>query len=239
MSNMRAWLIVALLTTAGTTLYVQQAPPMDWIDTATGHRVVRLTAGERHVYAVEIARVAPGQDAGKPPAAAGPLPAGDAARGRALFDGKGECLGCHRVRDTGSRFGPDLTDIGSRAGTIARGTGGSPFAPTAPDIGPVARAQVELERALVDPGADILPQNRTVGLITRAGESITARVLNQDTFSLQVIDTKEQIRSLQKSDLREFAFIKTSPMPSYRDTLSRQELADVITYLISLKGINR
>jgi len=64
-------------------------------------------------------------------------------------------------------------------------------------------------------------------------------VLNQDTFSLQVIDTKERVRSIPRNDLREFAFIKTSPMPSYRDKFSAQELADVIAYLMSLKGINK
>ena len=46
------WLIAALLMTAGTTLYVQQPPQVDWIDPATGHRVVRLTddAGGSTLY---------------------------------------------------------------------------------------------------------------------------------------------------------------------------------------------
>ena len=170
-----------------------------------------------------------------------PLPPGDVTRGQTVFAGKGECLSCHRVMDKGSRFGPDLTGIGSRAGnTVGRGRGAPvAFAPVPPDIGPIARAQEELERGLVDPGADILPQNRTLRLVTRGGETITARLLNQSTFSLQVIDTHEQLRSIQKSDLSVFEFIKTSPMPSYRDKLTPQELADVISYLISLKGINR
>lgn len=181
-----------------------------------------------------------GQAPRKTPAAAGTLLPGDSARGQALFEGKGECLRCHRVRDRGSRFGPDLTDIGSRAGVQpARGTAASPFAPIPPDIGPIARAEAELERSLIEPGADILPQNRTVRLVTRDGQTVTARVLNQDTFSLQVIDTAERMRSIEKADLRELAFIKSSPMPSYRDKFSSQELADVIAYLISLKGINQ
>ena len=188
---------------------------------------------------VVLAGAAMGQGPVKSPPAVDALPLGDAARGRALVEGKGECLGCHRVGDTGSRFGPDLTDIGSRAGVPpARGTA-SPFAPVPPDIGPVARAQVELTRALVDPATDILPQNRTVRLVTLSGETTTARVLNQDTFSLQIIDTKERVRSIPKADLREFLFIKSSAMPSYQDTFSAQEIADVVAYLISLKGINK
>ncbi len=38
---------------------------------------------------------------------------GDAAAGAAIAAGKGKCLTCHRIQDTGSRLGPDLTDIGA------------------------------------------------------------------------------------------------------------------------------
>src|SRR4029453_5917475 len=38
---------------------------------------------------------------------------GDASRGRALVESNG-CFDCHRIADRGSRFGPDLTDIGDR-----------------------------------------------------------------------------------------------------------------------------
>ena len=75
--------------------------------------------------------------------------------------------------------------------------------------------------------------------MTRDGETVTARVLNQDTFHLLLIDTRERVLSLAKSELREFAYIKESPMPSYRDKLQPQELADVIAYLVSLKGIDK
>jgi mono/diheme cytochrome c family protein len=175
---------------------------------------------------------------GVQPGALPPEP-GDPVRGRAIFESKGECLGCHRVRDRGSRFGPDLTDIGSRAGVLpARGTA-SPFAPIPPDIGPVARAQNELRQSLLEPAAEILPGNRTIRFVTHSGEAGTARVLNQDTFTFQLIDTNERMRTIPKADLREYTFIKSSPMPSYRDTLAPEELSDVIAYLMSLKGFNK
>src|ERR1035441_9090183 len=47
-------------------------------------------------------------------AAMPPAPEGDAARGRALFAGSGQCTSCHRVGGMGSRIGPDLSDAGSR-----------------------------------------------------------------------------------------------------------------------------
>jgi cytochrome c oxidase cbb3-type subunit 3 len=76
---------------------------------------------------------------------------GDAPRGKAVFEGKGRCTTCHRVDGSGSRFGPDLSDIGQ------------------------LRKVPDLERALVDPGADILPANRMFRVVARDGCSITTR----------------------------------------------------------------
>ena len=42
--------------------------------------------------------------------------------------------------------------------------------------------------------------------------------------------------SLVKAELREWSVGMTSPMPSYKDTLTSEELADLLAYLVSLKG---
>ena len=139
--------------------------------------------------------------------------AGDGGRGRTVFESKGLCLDCHRVNGQGSRVGPDLSDIGQ-----------------------VRRAS-ELERAIVEPGEDLRPQNRTVRVVTRDGTTVTGRLLNHDTFTVLMLDSQEQLRSFLKSSLREVTFIKTSSKPSYRDRLSSQEVADVVAYLTSLKGV--
>jgi hypothetical protein len=60
-------------------------------------------------------------------------------------------------------------------------------------------------------------------------------LLNIDTFTVQMIDTKEQLRSFTKANLKEHGFIP-SPMPSFKSTFNAQELADVVSYLVSLKG---
>lgn len=137
---------------------------------------------------------------------------GDAGRGKALFETKGQCLTCHSVAGAGARTGPPLTDIGA-------------FRPVS-----------ELRRSLVEPDVEIRAENRSVRAVTRAGDTITGRLLNQDTFSLQLIDAKEQLRMLDKGSLREYAILKNSPMPSYRDTLTPQEVADIVAYLSTLKG---
>jgi len=138
---------------------------------------------------------------------------GDPGRGKELFEGKGGCQSCHRVRTAGSRVGPDLTDIG------------------------MLRRTVDLQRSLLDPDAEVLAQNRYYRVVTKAGATTTGRLLNEDTFSVQILDSNEHLASFKKSDLREFSFLPKSPMPSYQDRLTSQELADVIAYLTSLKGL--
>ena len=138
--------------------------------------------------------------------------AGDAARGRALFAGKGNCTSCHRVGRTGSRVAPNLSAIGS------------------------VRSAGSLQRSLLDPSAQMMPINRPVRAVTRDGAVINGRRLNEDTYTLQLIDERERLHSLVKAQLREYTISKTSPMPSYAGLLSSEEMADVIAYLLSLKG---
>ena len=137
---------------------------------------------------------------------------GDPVRGQAIFEGKGACSSCHRVRGNGSRSGPDLTDVGAQ------------------------RRSADLERSIVDPAAAILPNHRVARVVTRDGTTITGRLLNHDAFTLQMLDAKDQLRSFEKAALKEIDLAASSPMPSYRDKLSSAELADLVSYLVTLKG---
>ena len=137
---------------------------------------------------------------------------GDATRGRAVFTGKGACTGCHRVGADGSIVGPNLSDVGS------------------------TRSAGSLQRSLVDPVSQMMPINRPVRLVKRDGTVVNGRRLNEDTYSLQIIDDAGTLRSFVKADLKDYTVSTTSPMPSYRNTLSADELADVLAYLLSLKG---
>ena len=82
----------------------------------------------------------------------------------------------------------------------------------------------------------MMPINRPVRVITKDGTLINGRRLNEDTYSVQIIDDRERFHSLVKADLREYTIAKTSPMPSFKGTLSSEEIADVLAYLLSLKG---
>ena len=141
------------------------------------------------------------------------LPPGNGTAGATIVAGTGKCLTCHRIQKAGSRSGPDLTDIGA------------------------IRTTDQLRAALLDPDAEILPENRSYRVVTRDGATMVGTLLNHDTFQVLMRDTKDQLRSFQKAELREHGFVEGSPMPSYRMTLSPQELADVIAYLSTLKGV--
>jgi putative heme-binding domain-containing protein len=142
----------------------------------------------------------------------GSVKGGNAARGRTVVEGKGACLSCHRVNHAGSRKAPDLSDIGA------------------------IRSAGSLERSLRDPSRQMMPINRPVRIVTRDGKVITGRRLNEDTFTVQIADEEGRLISLAKADLRELRISTSSTMPSYDKELSPQELADVVTYLLSLKG---
>ena len=142
----------------------------------------------------------------------GSLKMGNAAHGRVVVETKGACLSCHRVNDQGSRKGPNLSNIGAN------------------------RSAGSLERSLIDPTSQMWPINRPVRIVTRDGRVINGRRLNEDTYTVQIADEEGRLIALNKADLREFVVSTTSTMPSYKEELTSEELADVVTYLLSLKG---
>ena len=89
--------------------------------------------------------------------------AGDLARGKGLFDGKGKCATCHRAE---SRTAPSLADVGA------------------------LRRPLEIEQSILDPSADLHPDYRYIRAVTRSGAVVTGRLLNQSTFSVQIMDSR-------------------------------------------------
>ena len=125
------------------------------------------------------------------------------------------CFDCHRIRERGSRLGPDLSAIGSRQ---------------TPD---------RLRQALVTPDEEVTPENRFVRLVTKDGATITGRLLNQDPFSIQLITPKEELKTYMRSALREYAIVDKGLMPSVQGKLTDHQIADLVAYLASLKETPR
>jgi len=138
---------------------------------------------------------------------------GDSVRGKAIYEGKGNCGSCHRIRGVGGRNGPDLSDIGN------------------------LRLAGELEQSVVDPDAEVSAQNRHFRAVTKDGATITGRLLNEDKYSVQILDSRDRLVSIRRANLRESAIVEKALMPSWKDKLSHQELSDLVSYLVSLKGV--
>ena len=136
---------------------------------------------------------------------------GDAARGKALFEGKGTCATCHRVGSRGPRVAPPLSDIG------------------------MTRTPAALERSIRNPTSAMLPINRPVRIVMKNGSTIRGRRLNEDTATVQLIDDSEQLRSIDKRDIRTLDVETTSPMPAFAGRLTDVEIGDLVGYLVTLR----
>ncbi|HVY63934.1 MAG TPA: c-type cytochrome [Gammaproteobacteria bacterium] len=138
---------------------------------------------------------------------------GSAEHGREVFEGKGQCATCHRVNGRGPRTAPDLSDIGS------------------------LRTLAALQRSVLEPDAALQPIHRPVHIVTKGGEDVRGRRLNEDTLTVQLIDEHERLRSFDKADLRQYTVETKATMPSFKDRLNANEVADLVAYLASLKGL--
>lgn len=141
----------------------------------------------------------------------GPPLRGDAAKGKAVFWGKGGCQMCHMVDGEGGRLAPDLSRIGE------------------------TRSAEHLRTSILQPNAQIFTYERAIRAVTTDGKTIAGRRLNEDTYSVQLLDSQENMISLLKSELSEYEVIGQSTMPSYEGKLSAAELDDLVAYLASLQ----
>ncbi len=137
---------------------------------------------------------------------------GNAAAGKAIFDGKGGCGACHSIGDRGASLGPDLGDIG------------------------IKRPAKSLRLSITNPDAEIYEEYYTVVVVTKRGETIQGLALNEDDLSIQIRDIDGNPRSFLKDDLKTTWREQRSLMPSYATRLSATEIDDVVAYLRTLKG---
>jgi putative heme-binding domain-containing protein len=138
-------------------------------------------------------------------------PTGDAVNGERIF--RANCSSCHLVGGRGGQLGPDLSRIGS------------------------ARPRTGLLAKLRGTSTVIRPGYEPVTLVTREGQRIRGVRKNEDEFSIQIMDAREQLQGYLKTNLSELTSDKQSLMPVYGpDRLNDGDVDDLLRYLTTLRG---
>jgi putative heme-binding domain-containing protein len=149
-------------------------------------------------------------------------PSGNATHGKDLFYDDANCSLCHMVDGKGGRLGPDLTSVG---GSRTRQS----------MIESVRHPSRRLAWGLTEATKEFPQEYESVTAVTADGKEIKGVTLNEDSFSVQIMDAGEQIHLLEKNKLRSFQNNRQSAMPTYdSDVLSDKDLEDILAYLISV-----
>jgi putative membrane-bound dehydrogenase-like protein len=139
---------------------------------------------------------------------------GHPARGEALFaDPKGlACVKCHAVSGRGGTVGPDLAGIGARYG------------------------RDELITSVLYPSAKIFSGYEPVVVATADGRVLTGIVKADGDDALEIQDADANRVKIPKADIDDRKVSDVSLMPTgLAEGLSKQDFADLIAYLESLK----
>jgi cytochrome c oxidase cbb3-type subunit III len=153
-----------------------------------------------------------------------PKPLGDAPHGKQLFFGTAVCSTCHMIEGKGGRLGPDLTTTGSGRATDYL-------------IESVRQPSRRLAQGISEAMKEFSQEYETVKVETADGQKFTGVVLNEDNFTLQMLDTSEQLHLFQKDRLRSFQKSRDSLMPAYdQKMLSDKDLQDIVAFLQSVGG---
>jgi len=147
--------------------------------------------------------------------------------GKNLFFGRGNCSRCHMVNGQGGRLGPDLssTDSPMTQNYLAHAIR-DPGSSLPVDKG-----------AFAGIGADRLKKYAKVTLIYPDGRRITGVRLNEDSFSVQLMDQEERIHLVLKQDVKQVVHEHGSMMPAYDEKmLSDAELENLVVFVMNLKS---
>jgi len=149
-------------------------------------------------------------------------PLGNPPHGKDLFYGDANCSLCHMVEGKGGRLGPELTGVGGSRTREAI-------------LDSVRNPSRRLAWGLTEATKEFPQEYESVSVVTADGKEIKGVTLNEDSFSVQIMDANEQIHLLEKDKLRSFQKSRESAMPKYdADVLSDKDLEDIVAYLTSV-----
>src|SRR5437667_50718 len=153
-----------------------------------------------------------------------PQPAGNPEHGKELFNGGFGCSTCHMIEGKGGRLGPDLTTVGASRSTEYL-------------VESVRNPSRQLAQGILEAMKEFPQEYESVLVVTADGTKLSGVVLNQDQFTLQMLDTREQLHLFEKDKLRSLETRRESAMPVYdQKALSDKDLQDLLAYLLEVAG---
>lgn len=140
--------------------------------------------------------------------------AGDAKRGAEVFASAAvACITCHRVRDQGIDFGPNLSEIGTKLGKDA------------------------LYESILDPSAGVSFGFEAWELVLRNGDEMTGLLASETAEEISLKTQNGIVTAIKKSDIADRKKLSASIMPSgLQQAMTTQELVDLVEFLASLKA---
>ena len=152
---------------------------------------------------------------------------GNADHGKELFFGPAACSSCHMIQGKGGRLGPDLTSTGSSRSTEYI-------------VDSLRNPSKRLAQGISEAMKEFSQEYETVNVVDARGQKFQGVVLNEDNFTLQMLDTREQLHLFEKDKLKSYEKSRESLMPKYDEKmLPESNLQDIVAYLLSLetKGV--
>ncbi len=151
-----------------------------------------------------------------------PQSAGNAQHGKELFFGPAACSTCHMIQGKGGRLGPDLTATGSARSTDYI-------------IESVRNPSRRLAQGISEAMKEFSQEYETVTVVDKGGQKFQGVVLNEDNFTLQMMDTQEQLHLFEKDKLKSFEKSRESLMPAYdQKMLPEKDLQDIVAFLLNV-----
>jgi putative heme-binding domain-containing protein len=141
------------------------------------------------------------------------IASGDAAKGEQLFKaGKGTCMACHKIGETGRAIGPDLSHIGA------------------------IRTERDLLESILFPSNTLARDYEAHIIETSDGQQTLGVIKSHTAEGLLVVDAAGQEKSIAHQTITGDTTLPTSLMPMGLDqTMPEGELLDLVAWLRSLK----
>jgi cytochrome c oxidase cbb3-type subunit 3 len=151
-------------------------------------------------------------------------PVGDASHGKQLFYGSAACSTCHMIQGKGGRLGPDLSTTGSARSTDYI-------------VESVRNPSRRLAQGISEAMKEFSQEYETITVVTSDGQKFMGVVLNEDHFTVQMMDTRENLHVFEKDKLRSLEKSRESLMPAYDPkSLSDKDLQDLVAYLLLVRA---